>query len=168
MGQVLLTALADALGGAIPSNARFQATASGFRAAGETVTAPRSVTATITDGVPDVPLILDVLPVDMYWTIQVSFPRSGRSITRYVQVPHGDVEWADLIDIDRATMQPDPGAVPAWTAAIAQVQAALDEVRESTVTATIDPADPDVLLISYPNFQTDPSDDLILVLPIGA
>lgn len=129
MAQILLTTLADALGGAVPTTAVLEAQASRARSAGATVTAPKRVVVRITDGVPDAPVELDASGADWYWKITVNFPTAGAYVTRYVAVPSHDVEWADLVDIDRATMQPDPGAVPAWTVAVAQVQALIDNAQ---------------------------------------
>lgn len=129
MPNILLTTLADALGGPVPVDAVLDCTASRFRTVDDRVTAPKTVTVKITNGVPESPLILDESGVDWYWTLRLKFPRLGSSHTRHVAVPANEVEWADLVDIDRATMQPDPGAVPAWEAAVTQVQALIDNAQ---------------------------------------
>lgn len=140
MAQILLTTLADALGGAVPTTAILKARASRVRSDGETVTAPKRVTVRITDGVPEAPVELDESGADWYWTITLSFPTAGAYVTRYVAVPTQDVEWADLVDIDRSTMQPDPGAVPAWEAAVAQVQALIGTIPTEVADALAEQA----------------------------
>lgn len=135
---------------------------------GDEVRFPSEIKVQVIDGA-TVPL--DMVPTRgvccVRWVVRDH--RSGHRLTRYTTIPDVPaVDFGDLIDVDPATFAPSAEGLAAWLAAIAEVQALVDQVTANTVTATIDPADDDVLLITFPSFQTDPDDGLILVLPIGA
>lgn len=109
MGEILLTTLGDALGGAVPVNASVTAVASRVRTDGAEVTAPATVRVHIRDGVPDARFVLDASGADWYWTLTIRFVNIARSVVRHVAVPEGVVEWGDLVEVDPATYQPvDP------------------------------------------------------------
>lgn len=143
-------------------------TSSHIRVDGADVEFPRQVVVAIEDGDPVTAIDLPVLPVP--WKVWIEDLGRGRKTTpRYVLVPEsGPVDWADLIDVDPTTFEPTDDIVTAWQAAIDEVTAIRNEVASMAVTATIDPEDPDVLILTFPSFMTGPDDDSILVLPIGA
>lgn len=139
MAEVLLSTLADALGGPVVADATFTATATRARAVGDGVVANKTITVPVVHGVPSEPILLDQSGVDWCWRLRVVFPSIGVRIDRTVAVPDvPSVEWADLVDVDPATLLPSEGAVPAWTAAVGQVAAALadtETARDGAVTA---------------------------------
>lgn len=71
--------------------------------------------------------------VDWAWILEV-VPDQGRTKRRVVRFADGPpVAYADLVDVDPATLTPgDPGALEAWQAVLAEVQAARDAVLEAT------------------------------------
>ena len=139
MAEVLLSTLADALGGPVVADATFTATATRARAVGDGVVANKTITVPVVQGVPSEPILLDQSGVDWCWRLRVVFPSIGVRIDRTVAVPDvPSVEWADLVDVDPATLLPAESAVPAWTAAVGQVAAALadtETARDGAVTA---------------------------------
>ena len=113
MTQILLTTLADALGGAVPADATLTATATRPRTDGDTVTDNTPVTVQLTDGVPAEAVELDPSGPDWCWHLRLQMP-AGR-IDRWVVVPAvGPVEWGDLVDIDPGTLSPVATPEPAW------------------------------------------------------
>jgi len=96
---------------------------------------------------------------DQAWKI-VEAGQIAAAATRFVQVV-GDANFIDLLDVDPKTLEPTTENLAGW-------QAALDEIRSRTVTATIDPENADLLILTYPAFMLDPDDPNILILPIGA
>ena len=139
MAEVILSTLADALGGPVVADATFTATATRARAIGDGVVANKTITVPVVHGVPSEPILLDHSGVDWCWRLRVVFPSIGVRIDRTVAVPDvPSVEWADLVDVDPATLLPSEGAVPAWTAAVGQVAAILADAavaRDGAVTA---------------------------------
>lgn len=139
MAEILLSTLADALGGPVVADATFTATATRARAVGDGVVANKTITVSLTAGVPSEPILLDQSGVDWCWRLRVVFPSIGVRIDRTVAVPDvPSVEWADLVDVDPATLLPDAGAVPAWTAAVGQVAGLLADTvvaRDAATTA---------------------------------
>ncbi len=139
MPQILLTSLADALGGPVPVGAKLTATATRARSAGDTVVANRPVKVDLSGGVPETPLLLDATGPGWCWHLRLTFADSGIVVVRWVSVPSdGPVEWADLVDVDPATLLPSESAVAAWTAAVGQVAAILADTavaRDGAVTA---------------------------------
>jgi len=134
-----LSTLVDSLGGPIPANAVLTATATRSRTEGATVVANRTITVDIVDGVPSVPLMLEASGVDWCWYLRLTFPSIGKRLDRWVAVPDSvSVEWADLVDVDPATLLPSESAVPAWTAAVEAVAlSAVDSAaaRDASVSA---------------------------------
>lgn len=59
-------------------------------------------------------------------------------IRRHVLVPDSDevVDWADLVDVDPATLEPSPEAVAGWSAVLAEVQEAAMSASQGAVLAT--------------------------------
>jgi len=103
--------------------------------------------------------------------IMTAFVGGFPSTSYYLTIPdQPTVSFVALIrdwQVDKSTLEPTTSNQAAWDLTLARVTAIRDEVAAAGVTATLDPADPDVLILSYPDYQTDPDDDLILVLPIG-
>lgn len=139
MAEILLSTLADALGGPVVADATFTATATRARAVGDGVVANKTITVPVVQGVPSEPILLDQSGVDWCWRLRVVFPSIGVRIDRTVAVPDvPSVEWADLVDVDPATLLPAESAVPAWTAAVGQVSAILADTavaRDGAVVA---------------------------------
>lgn len=116
------------------------------------------------------PVSMDMVPTGgvccVRWNVRNR--RSGATVTRYTSIPDVPVvAFGDLVDVDPLTFEPSEAGRAAWEATLAEVQALAGQVAANTVTATLDPADDDVLLITFPSYQTDPDDGSILVLPIG-
>ena len=67
-----------------------------------------------------------------YWRGVESTQPAG--LTRTVVVPDlpGVVDWADLVDVDPATLEPSVPAVPAWEAAVAAVTAQSDRAAAAS------------------------------------
>ena len=87
--------------------------------------------------------------------------------TRYVLVDQ-DANYDDLVDVDPATLAPLVDVPPSLADLLAQAEEILETATSRTVTATIDPTDAAVLVLTYPTFMLDPDDPLVLILPIGA
>lgn len=100
------------------------------------------------------------------WQVTEGGQIAGRR-TRWVAVTVA-ANFTALPDIDRATLQPMEAVPPSVADLLAEATAVLEAATARTVTATVDPADPDVILLDYPSFMLDPSDNLILSLTIGA
>lgn len=129
---------------------------------------PSEILVKITDGET---LPLEMLPTRgvccVRWLIRDL--RSGMSLLRYTEIPDvGTVDFGDLTVVDPATFAPVDPTPTLLDTIDRQVEAYMVEHPAGGVQATVDPADAGVLLLDYPDFLTDPDDDLILVLPIGA
>lgn len=139
MAKILLSTLMDALGGPVPVDAVLTFTATRSRASGAVVVANGTVTVRIVAGVPTEDVDLVPSGVDWAYKATLSVSSIGRRIDRTVAVPDvPSVEWADLVDVDPATGVPDPGAVPAWEAAVNAVAlsaAASAAARDASVSA---------------------------------
>ena len=139
MAKILLSTLMDALGGPVPVDAVLTFTATRSRASGAVVVANGTVTVRIVAGVPTEDVDLVPSGVDWAYKATLSVSSIGRRIDRTVAVPDvPSVEWADLVDVDPATLLPAESAVPAWTAAVGQVAAVLadtETARDGAVTA---------------------------------
>ncbi|WP_411732199.1 hypothetical protein [Paeniglutamicibacter sp.] len=103
---------------------------------------------------------VDLEPNGLDWCWEIK--GSGFGIpawTEYVLVPEGGaVPYKELARVDPKTLEPSAAPDPAWWAALEQAGLG--------VHATVDPDDPDVLVLHYQSWQTDPADDLILIMPI--
>lgn len=100
------------------------------------VVLPASFTAALTAGAVDV----DVEPTaaGWVWSVVESFIGSPAR-RRYFQVPNvASIDYADLVEIDPATLAPEPSPDPAWLAP-------LNELSAGTVTP--DPDNPGFYLI---------------------
>lgn len=97
---------------------------------------------------------------------------------RLTDAPDVDrVDFADLQDLVRSTLQPTDDNIAAWQGVITQAEgilgqtatardeaaAAAAEARSRTVTATIDPTDPAVLLLEFPSFMLGPDGSSVLL-----
>lgn len=114
---------------------------------------------------------IDLPPTDgtfcYRWDVSM---RSGslKLPTRYTLVPEsGHVVFGELVQVSPEDFQPTPDVVAAWEAAIGEVTglrdetaalrgetvAAADSIRDRTLTATVDPDDPDALILTFPVFM---------------
>lgn len=104
------------------------------------VVLPASFTATLTEGAVDV----EVEPSTnaWVWSVVESFIGSPAR-RRYFSVSNvASVDYADLVDIDPATLAPEPSADPAWSAPLTEL-----DTRLSAGVITPDPDDPGFFLI---------------------
>ncbi|WP_104084261.1 hypothetical protein [Cryobacterium sp. Y11] len=109
---------------------------------------------------------LSTTGVNQAWKIEEGGGIAGRR-TVYVAVT-GDAVFTDLVIVDPATLQPLVEVPPTVAELLDESKAILEAAIARTVTATVDPADPDVILLDYPSFMLDPNDNLILNLTLGA
>lgn len=79
---------------------------------------------------------VEVDPTDSTWVWQVQ-ERVPGGTTRFVQVPDvaGPIDYADLVDVDPATLDPEAPFGPVWAAELADHEARLD-VLESAPPST--------------------------------
>ncbi|WP_193751271.1 hypothetical protein [Microbacterium testaceum] len=142
------------------------------------------------DGVPDT--VPDLEPTDgsFGWSVKVSIlsGRYSREWLKGVPTSTGVVAFGDLPNLARATLQPTEDVVAAWTTVREETFQARDdtqglrdetqtlrdeaweavaEVESRTLTATPDPDDPTVLILTFPSFMLDPDGSSIL-LPLEA
>lgn len=104
------------------------------------VVLPAGFTATLTAGAVDV----DVEPSTnaWVWSVVESFIGSPAR-RRYFTVPDVEsVDYADLVEIDPATLDPEPSLDPAWNAPLTEL-----DTRLSAGVITPDPDDPGFFLI---------------------
>ena len=112
--------------------------------------------APFTVGLADPPPVITVDPTEPGWAWQVvERVQGGSPKARYLTVPDSAtvVDYADLIAVDPATLDPVAEPEAAWWAALTNVG-----------TYATDPDDPDALLVTTVTAQTDPADDDALVL----
>jgi len=113
---------------------------------------PAPFNATVTDP----PGTVEVAPTGAGWAWQVIERLTGGSPhKRILAVPDSaeTVDYADLVEVDPATLDPVAEPEAAWWAALTNVG-----------TYATDPDDPDALLVTTVTAQTDPADDDALVL----
>jgi len=117
--------------------------------------APFTVKAGV-DGRLDVDLA--ATSVEWAWRVYVQINGVPR-FTEYVTVPDVEaVDFTDLVRVDPATLEPSADPEAAWWAALDQAQLG--------VHAIVDPDDPEVLILHYPSWQADPTDNFVLIMPI--
>jgi hypothetical protein len=125
-----------------------------------------TVYTTATETIPLIEGALTKELADGFWKIEESGAiQDARSI--FVQVA-GAADFTDLAPIDPLTLEPLPEVPSSVTELLSEATTLLTEVTARTVTATLDPSDPDVILMTYPAFMVDPDDGLILNLTLGA
>lgn len=87
------------------------------------------------------------------------------------------IDFGDLNDLDRSTLQPTDDNIAAWQGVITQAEgilgqtatardetvAAAADVRDRTMTATVDPTDPEVLILTVPAYMLHPDGKSILI-----
>lgn len=106
------------------------------------------------------------------------------------------LEYTDLLEVDPSTLEPSPEALEGWTAVLAEVaghaaaafasalaadasatraegeadraEEYADEVQEATFRASLDPLDPDLVILQFASYLTDPDDELIVYIPLAA
>lgn len=125
-------------------------------------------------GVPD--REVHVEPTLGAFCYRVILKRSGVVlIDWYVEVANVDeVAFGDLQQVDPATFLPVPNVLAGWETTRMEVLGARDEtvaaaaaIADRTLTATPDPDDPGVLILTFPSFMLDPDGSSIL-LPLEA
>lgn len=98
------------------------------------------------------------------WKLVLTFQKPSLSITRYVEIPDVEtIDWEDLVDVDPITYEPSSETVKAWEIALKNI---LLELRDYLITVHPDPADEDILIISYPAYMQDPDNEYIINIPI--
>lgn len=132
--------------------------------AGEGITFPRTFTIEIIDGIPVEPI--ELTPTDgrhgVSWVVKDDIV--GHRLERFTEIPNvPEVDFGDLVDVDPRTFQPSASAVAAWVAAIAEVAAIRNDVLARTLTATPDPNDPGVLILTFPTFMAHPDGSSVLI-----
>ena len=112
--------------------------------------------APFTVGLADTPPVIDVAPTEPGWAWQVvERVQGGSPKARYLTVPDSAsvVDYADLIAVDPATLDPLEEPQADWWAALNYMG-----------TVTVDPTDPDVLLLGGNIAQQDPDDADAVIL----
>jgi hypothetical protein len=112
--------------------------------------------AAFSKGLTDPPSTAELAPTEPGWAWQVIERTSGGSPrSRYVTVPDTAevVDYADLVAVDPATLEPTEEPEAAWWAAL-----------HTVATVTQDPDDPDALLVGGTAVATDPDDSDALIL----
>lgn len=134
----LTTPAAD--GSLTPARGVLRFTPTKRRVLNDTVVLPVPFQVPLTLGMAEV----DLAPNDLTWVWRIDEHVSGtpsRSI--FANIPDEvTVQYTDLVPIDPATLAPEPSLDPAWSAAVAELQAGL-----AATTITPDPDDPGFFLI---------------------
>lgn len=79
-----------------------------------------------------------VIEVESGWAWRVTeFVTGGAPGPRYLTVPESSevVDYADLTEVDPATLEPTESTVPAWEAAVSEVRGYRDDTVASSATA---------------------------------
>lgn len=157
---------------------------------GERITFSPKVELELVDGVAVVPPDLQPTDGSFGWSVKVSIltGRYSKVWLKGVPTSTGVVAFGDLPNLEPATLQPTEDVVAAWDTVRAetfqarndtqdlrdetqtlrdQAWEAVTEVESRTLTATPDPADPAVLILTFPSFMLDPDGSSIL-LPLEA
>jgi hypothetical protein len=126
------------------------------RVEGGTVVLPVEFAVSLVAGAADV----EVEPSTPAWVWYVTEYFDGvPARQRAFMVPDApSVDYADLVEVDPATLDPVAEPEAAWWAAL--------QSAELGVNAVVDPDDPDALILHFPSWQVDPVDDSILIMPI--
>ena len=126
------------------------------RTAGADIILPAGFDAELVDG--EVTVELAATGPDWCWMV---IEPTKRGLIRYIIVPDvGDdvLEYAELPDVDPATLEPSAEPEAAWWAAL--------EAGAYGVAATPDPDDPHVLLVRYPVWRAWPGDPHSIAIPV--
>lgn len=173
MTIINLRAVLTALGGTRPASGevrfvRWDSRGPAVLIDGETVSFPADLVIPIVDGELAEPADIPATDGRFAWRVRIQVANPAIVMPPvYVAVPSsGPVDFEDLVRVDPATLEPSGDAVTAWLAAIAEVTALRDEVRERSITAHVSPLDPRCLRISYPAYLS-PRPHAVRV-PIGA
>lgn len=122
------------------------------------------------DGTPSREIVLE--PTLGAFCYRLTLKRSGTVlIDWYVEVPDVDeVAFGDLQQVDPATFEPVENVLAGWETTRVEVLGARDEtvaaaadIRDRTMTATVDPDDPDVLILTFPAYMLHPDGTSILI-----
>jgi hypothetical protein len=136
------------------------------RVDGADVTFPSQITVAIADG--SLVEVLDLPATGGVCCVRIVVSSGGKQLIRFVEIPaSGPVDFGDLVDVDPATFIPTGEVVAAWEAAIAEVAGIRDEVAANSLTATPDPENPDLLILTFPAYM-EHDDGTSIILPIGA
>ena len=106
-------------------------------------------------------LAVEVPPSGLGWCWRVTerIPGGG-GVVRYVVVPdQPEVAYAELLDVDPATLGPSGSPDPSWWAALRALQLGVDAVPHPSVEGC--------LLLTWPTYRTHPDDDLVVMIPIS-
>lgn len=102
------------------------------------------------------------------WCWNVSVEINGhRPYSRFFLVPDvAEIEFEDLVEVDPKTYEPIE--TPSNTRQLLdEANLILESVLERTLTATVDPNDPDVLILDFPSYMLSAADRNVLVIPVG-
>lgn len=127
---------------------------------------------TFRDGQPTRDVYLDPTAGKFCWRLEVE-TRSGMLLlpARFVEVDDvPEVTFGTLQQVDPATFLPVPDVIAGWDSTRVEVLGARDEtvaaaadIRDRTMTATVDPDDPDVLILTFPAYMLHPDGTSILI-----
>lgn len=131
---------------------------------GEKVIVGARTKVEICDSEPEATIELKPTEGNFAWKLVLTLSSLPRPIERFVSIPNVEsIDWADLVDVDPITYEPSLDTVKAWEAAIKD---ALLELNDALVFVTADPDDPDILIISYPSYMQDATNEHIINIPI--
>ena len=103
----------------------------------------------------------DLNPTGWTWTATFSASSIASFSTTFTLAPDQEVDLATLIPVPS-----NPGTeLAAWEAVVAEAKAIRDDVKARSLTATIDPDNPDLLVLSFPDFMLA-SDGTSVLIPV--
>lgn len=107
-------------------------------------------------------------PTNQFWCWKIEVKGDKKpDFAKYYVVPDADVlDFEDLVEVDPKTF----AAVtlpPTTQQLIHDSNEVLQSVLERTVTATVDPDDTNVLLLTFPVYMQSKTQPNLLVLPVG-
>lgn len=108
--------------------------------------------------------VIDVAATEPWWAWRVVERTAGGSPRpRHLTVPATEelLDYADLGEVDPATLQPAATPPAAWWAALEQLAG---QVAAGGAVVAVDPDDPDALVITGGAVATDPDDPGVVVL----
>jgi hypothetical protein len=124
--------------------------------AGDAVVLPAPFTVSLVDGVGTA--VVEPSTMAWVWFVTESFYGAPTKKRAFAVPDTVAVNYADLVEVDPATLDPVAEPEAAWWAAL--------QSAELGVNAVVDPDDPDALILHFPSWQADPADELILIMPI--
>ena len=103
----------------------------------------------------------DLNPTGWTWTATLSASSIDSFTTTFTLAPGQEVDLTTLIPVPSS-----PGTeLTAWEAVVAEVKAIRDDVKARSLTATIDPNNTDLLVLSFPDFMLA-SDGTSVLIPV--